>query len=273
MHDSTADSRAIRALRWGATTLLPLLLMACHTAADHDADAGKDATPIAWHDARQMVLVTSTDWDASDGSLQRFKRDAEDAPWHAIGTSTPVTLGRNGTAWGLGLHPTQPEGPRKQEGDGRAPAGAFAVGIAFGYGEAADTGLAYTPMDIDDWCIDVNESPLYNRIVNTGDVGEAAIEGSTEPMRRDLHADGDVRYKLGFVIDHNPQAIPGGGSCIFAHLWRQPGETTSGCTAMEEPAMLELLAWLDPGRKPVFVLLPKSEHARLATAWGLPPVD
>src|SRR5690606_10662630 len=100
--------------------------------------------------------------------------------------------------------------------------------------------------------------------------GEAAIEGSTEPMRRDLHHDGDVRYKLGFVIQHNPGNVSGGGSCIFAHLWQQPGETTAGCTAMDEPAMQALLAWLDPANKPVFGLRRRAEHQRLAAAGALP---
>lgn len=250
-----------------AAWLLPtaLLLGACvHT-------PGRSPTPaagMAWDDARQLVLVTSADWNAVAGELRRFERDGDG--WRAIGAATPVTLGRNGTAWGLGLHPAQAGGPQKREGDGRAPAGVFALGVAFGYGDSTETALAYQPMDVGDWCIDISDSPLYNRIVNRREVGEAAVEGSTEPMRRDLHEDGDVRYKLGFVIAHNPDAVPGGGSCIFAHLWREPGEATAGCTAMDEPAMRELLAWLDPAQAPVFVLLPVAERERLRAEWKLP---
>jgi L,D-peptidoglycan transpeptidase YkuD (ErfK/YbiS/YcfS/YnhG family) len=125
-------------------------------------------------------------------------------------------------------------------------------------------------MDIDDWCIDLPASPLYNRLVNARDVGADAVAGSTEPMRLDLRHPGDVRYARGFVIAHNPDAVPGAGSCIFAHLWRQPGETTAGCTAMAAPAMQALLEWLDPAQRPLFVLLPAAEHARLAGEWGLP---
>lgn len=245
-----------------AVLVLVLALSACrHGAQRSDAPA--------WAGARQMVLVTSAGWDATGGTLRRFERDAG-STWRQIGETTPVMLGRNGSAWGLGLHSPQSDGPQKREGDGRAPAGAFSIGIAFGYGEGADTALRYTAMDVDDWCIDVDGSPLYNRIVDARDVGEAAVEGSTEPMRRDLHADGDVRYKLGFVVEHNPRAMAGGGSCIFAHLWRKPGETTAGCTAMAEPAMLELLSWLDPALEPVFVLLPEAEYHRLTAAWDLP---
>lgn len=227
---------------------------------------------LPWDDARQLVLVTCDGWDSPLGRLRRYERDAGGA-WRQVGDAAEVTLGRNGSGWGIGLHPDQAGGPRKQEGDGRAPAGVFAIGPAFGYEAGARTGLPYRQMDADDWCIDVPGSPLYNHIVNAKETGREAVEGPTEPMRRDLHADGDIRYRLGFVIGHNPQAVAGKGSCIFAHLWRAPGEATAGCTAMAEPAMLELLAWLDPARRPVFVLLPEAVHRRLAASWNLPTPD
>lgn len=245
--------------------LLTLALAACA-----GPSVQVDGDDIAWRDARQLVLVTSAGWDADHGKLQRYERGADDGAWREVGRPVPVMLGRNGSAWGLGLHPAQADGPGKREGDGRAPAGAFALGTAFGYDDDAATALPYRAMDIDDWCVDVDGSPLYNRIVNARDVGEAGVEGSTEPMRRDLHEGGDVRYRLGFVIEHNPDAASGAGSCIFAHLWRQPGEATAGCTAMDASAMQDLLGWLDPAAGPVFVLLPEAERTRLASAWRLP---
>jgi hypothetical protein len=39
---------------------------------------------------------------------------------------------------------------------------------------------------------------------------------------------------------------------------------------MTDTTMERLLGWLDPGKKPVFVLLPKTEYARLREAWNLP---
>jgi L,D-peptidoglycan transpeptidase YkuD (ErfK/YbiS/YcfS/YnhG family) len=224
---------------------------------------------IAWNEAQQLVLVITPDWNANHGTLRTFVRDGDD--WRAAAAAAPVTVGKAGSAWGLGLNTPQP-GVQKQEGDGRAPAGVFRIGTAFGYADAARTTLPYAAMQASDWCIDVSTSPLYNRIVDTDAVGKAAIEGSTEPMRRDLHADGDQRYKLGFVIEHNAQATPGGGSCIFAHLWKAPGEATAGCTAMDETVMRELLVWLDRRRHPVFVLLPEAEYARLKMDWRLPEV-
>jgi L,D-peptidoglycan transpeptidase YkuD (ErfK/YbiS/YcfS/YnhG family) len=118
--------------------------------------------------------------------------------------------------------------------------------------------------------MDVSGSPLYNRIVDSREVGDAAVAGSTEPMRLDLRTPGDQRYRIGFVIEHNASGRALGGSCIFAHLWKAPGQTTAGCTAMQDSAMRELLDWLDPRLEPVFVQLPEVEYHRLRSAWKLP---
>ena len=222
----------------------------------------------AWRQAQQLILVITPDWDASGGRMQTFERDGES--WRATESPMPVTVGRSGAGWGRGLHPAQAVGPQKREGDGKAPAGVFTLGEAFGYAAQHDTGLVYAPMRGSHYCIDVPASPLYNRIVDSDTVGAAAVAGSTEPMRRDLHADGDARYKEGFVIQHNPDNISGAGSCIFAHLWKAPGESTAGCTAMAEPVMDRLLGWLDEKRHPVFVLLPEAEYQRLRADWQLP---
>ena len=223
---------------------------------------------------RQLVVVTTPAWESTQGTLREFARDSG-GDWHQVGDPHAVVIGRAGAGWGAGVHAAPPDSvaagdPVKREGDGRAPAGIFAIGTAFGYAAQASTALPYAPMDAGDYCIDVPASPLYNRIVDAAEVGQAAIEGSTEPMRRDLHADGDQRYRLGFVIEHNAQAVPQAGSCIFAHLWKAPDAPTAGCTAMAPSTMEALLGWLDPAMQPRFVLLPEAEYAQLQDAWHLP---
>ena len=42
---------------------------------------------------------------------------------------------------------------------------------------------------------------------------------------------------------------------------------------MADPAMEALLAWLDPAREPVSVLLPVAEFHRLQTTWQLPALE
>ena len=135
--------------------------------------------PLQQENAQLIVVITS-DWDAPAGSLQRFERI--DGQWQSVASAFPVTVGKNGSAWGLGLHEPQAVGPRKEEGDGKAPAGVYDVGKAFGYAPALDTKLGYVPMTDTDWCVDVNDSPFYNQIVSTRAVGIDAVEGSSEPM-------------------------------------------------------------------------------------------
>jgi L,D-peptidoglycan transpeptidase YkuD (ErfK/YbiS/YcfS/YnhG family) len=225
-------------------------------------------TPAAWSVSRQMIVVTTDGWNADHGTLRAWVRDG--AQWKPEGATTDVTIGRHGSAWGIGLHPPQHDGPEKKEGDGRSPAGVFRVGEAFGYAESNPTALTYRGLTASDYCVDVDGSPYYNQLVDENKVGTKAIDGATEPMRRDLHFNGDHAYRIGFVIEHNAEGRKGKGSCIFAHLWKSPTSPTAGCTAMTDDAMERLLAWLDPAKKPVFVLLPKTEYARLRDAWNLP---
>lgn len=221
--------------------------------------------------AEQLVVVVTPDWNANQGRLQTFVRRG--GRWRAAAPAFAVALGRNGSAWGDGLNALQADGPQKREGDGRSPAGVFAIGTAFGYAGRIDSAMPYQPMRASHWCMDVPDSPLYNRIVDAAQVGADAVKGSSEPMRLDLRHDGDMRYREGFVIEHNARAVPGRGSCIFAHLWRTPGEATAGCTAMEPADMQRLLAWLDPRATPRFVLLPRAEYRRLQAAWALPALE
>ena len=227
----------------------------------------RPAMPLPWSTAQQMILVITPDWNSQHAVLQTFERTG--LGWRSTRAGTPVVIGKSGSAWGLGLHPAQ-HGPSKREGDGRSPAGVFALGTAFGYANSAQTSWPYAAMSADDYCVDVASSPLYNRIVDTSKASPAAVAGSTEPMRRDLHEHGDQAYKIGFVIEHNPQRVAGAGSCIFAHLWHSPDSGTAGCTAMAEPVLQALLAWLRPQDHPLFVLLPRDQYTRLKSAWNLP---
>ena len=261
---AAGENQAAAVAQQPATAAAAETLAAAENASEAPA---AQAEAARWRDAGQLVLVTTPDWNADHGKLRTFLR--KDGRWKAEGRAINVSIGRAGSAWGLGLHDRH-AGPRKREGDGRSPAGVFRLGTAFGYAGTLRTALPYAAMQATHYCVDVTSSPLYNRIVDTRDVGEAAVQGSTEPMRRDIHADGDVRYRAGFVIEHNPGNVPQGGSCIFAHLWRAPGEPTAGCTAMADADMEAMLEWLDADKAPRFVLLPRAPYARLAARWHLP---
>lgn len=215
----------------------------------------------------QLLLCIASDWDSPAGELQCFTRNA-DGNWQPDGQPLPVMLGRSGLAWGRGLHPLM-AGTAKQEGDGRAPAGVFAITALFGYAPAdaplpRAARLPYHPARPGLKCVDDPASGHYNCIVDAAGVpGDWA---SCEDMLRD-----DRRYELGAVVAHNMNPpVPGAGSCIFLHVWETPETPTSGCTAMALAPMQEIARWLDAARAPVLVQLPESEYARHQQAWGLP---
>ena len=232
------------------------------------AGAGPPATaggPIP-DETRQLVVVTTPRWDATTGELRRIERDGAGGAWRAVGAPVEVVVGRAGLGWGRGLHDAQPRGPQKREGDGRAPAGVFALTSAFGYAptDSAATGLPYVQATPDLECVDDVASVHYNRVLDRTTV-EPDWESHEEMRRR------DVLYRRGVVVAHNdgPPA-PGAGSCIFLHVWRGPGSTTSGCTAMPEDRLAEAMAWLDAASEPVLVQLPAAEYRRLRAPWALP---
>lgn len=227
----------------------------------------RHAAPVEGAD--QLVVVVTADWDASRGTLYMFERRAG---WHRVGPPAAVTVGRAGAAWGDGMHPRM-DGVQKREGDGRAPAGVFALGPAFGDVPRLPIRWPYNAMTATHVCIDVPSSPFYNRIVDARVVGAHAVAGATEPMRRDLLRTPDDRYRRGLVIEHNANARAGHGSCIFAHVWQAPDVPTAGCTAMSRATIERLLAWLEPARSPRFVLLPAPTYERLRSAWHLPRLD
>ncbi|MEO8810885.1 MAG: hypothetical protein ABI386_11630 [Rhodanobacter sp.] len=244
-----------------------LLLASCAAVVAGDPSA---AEANHWQQSNQLVLVTVADWNADRGTLRTFKRGGDG--WVAAGISAPVTIGRHGAGWGLGLNPSHGDGPLKHEGDGRSPAGVFRIGQVFGYAASATTSMPYRALSATDYCVDVVGATHYNRIVDTAVVGAAAVKGSTEPMRRDIHLNGDQHYRLGFEIEQNWQQKPGAGSCIFGHLWSSPTDTTVGCTAMAPAVMQSLVAWLKPQQKPIFVLLPQSAYLKVRDIWKLPVI-
>ncbi|MEO5830547.1 MAG: L,D-transpeptidase family protein [Rhodanobacter sp.] len=246
---------------------LVLVLAILGGCAAHDLK-GNETRP--WQSSRQLVLVTVADWNSDHGMLRTYTRGAHG--WAVAGVAASVTIGKAGAGWGLGLNAPQSGGPIKREGDNRSPAGVFRIGDTFGYARSVDTAMPYLALNATEYCVDVSGAAHYNRIVDANVVGLDAVKGSTEPMRRDLHANGDQRYRMGFVIEQNPQAKPQAGSCIFAHLWKSPTDATAGCTAMTPAVMQSLLAWLRPEDQPIFVLLPQHEYARLRAGWQLPAI-
>jgi L,D-peptidoglycan transpeptidase YkuD (ErfK/YbiS/YcfS/YnhG family) len=159
------------------------------------------------------------------------------------------TIGHQGLAWGTGEH----EGPApagfrtKREGDGCSPAGVFRIPFAFGMAPSAEgLRMPYTPLTPTIIGVDDPKSRYYNQVIDNTTV-ERDWDSNEAMMRH------DKLYELGAFIANNPKNVPGGGSCIFFHVWPGPGKGTAGCTAMDTFDLQRVLLWLDPEKHPCLV--------------------
>lgn len=220
--------------------------------------------------SRQLIVVTSDDWDAARARLERFERKG--TIWTSLGPAIAVVVGRQGMAWGIGLHGSHPEDeePVKAEGDGRAPAGVFALDKIFGDAKASEAGVATFPyMELTPSTEGVEDcaSRYYNRVVDAATVRDKDWK-SYESMLRP-----DNLYQWGVVVEHNWKAAPCSGSCIFLHIWRGAGLGTAGCTAMPHDQMESIVHWLDRLKVPLLVQMPAQTYESLRTKWRLPEAD
>jgi len=205
-------------------------------------------------DSRQHLVVITEGPGRIQGLLYRMQRvpgagsgaeGTDGGPsgdaWRQVGPPVVVVVGRSGV------------GPKK-EGDGRAPQGAFPLGPAFGYASEPppDVRIPYQAMVPGALCVDDTESAFYNLVLDPDTVPGAKDWTSAEVMRRDV-APGDDLYRFGVIVQYNPRRVPGAGSCIFLHVWRDSESPTAGCTAMAEENLLEVLRWLDPEAGPVLI--------------------
>ena len=216
--------------------------------------------------ARQLLVVTTPAWDSVSGTLRRYERRDARAPWRAVGAPVPIVVGQTGLAWGedgVGRR----RDPRKREGDGRAPAGRFTLGTAFGFAPPArmeSLRLPYLQLADDTECVDDSASVHYNTVIGRGEAGRVDWSSAERMRTIDL-------YRLGVVVRYNADPVRRGrGSCIFLHIWRAAGSPTAGCTAMPARDLETVVEWLDPARQPMLVQLPAAEYARLRRSWKLP---
>jgi L,D-peptidoglycan transpeptidase YkuD (ErfK/YbiS/YcfS/YnhG family) len=214
---------------------------------------------------RQLVVAVAPDGNSSTGRLQWFNRVGRD--WQAASPIYPVLFGKNGLAWGRGLHPAEPRGPQKVEKDKRAPAGVFAIGTIYTYDRALPEGADYpfhTITERDAW-IDDPTLPEYNRHVVI-DPANPPPWFASQRMRLN-----DPPHRWLIEIRHNADPpVAGAGSAIFFHIQRGPGRASAGCTVMPEPTIRRLIGWLRASAQPRYVLLTADEYRSRWAAWGLP---
>lgn len=212
---------------------------------------------------QQIILVTTDTWSTNTGTLSRFSW--QDNRWQQIEPSFPIMLGRNGLAWGQGLHNNPVGEVQKKEGDDKAPAGIFPLGTAFGYASKPLNGMKipYRAISTRDYYVDDVSSDVYNQWQHINKLEANTPKQhwrSFEKMRRD-----DLLYEYGMVIEHNSQpVIKHKGSAVFFHVWKAANMATSGCTSMSKQHMQQLLQWVDAKRNPLLIQLPIAELKTLS---------
>jgi len=181
---------------------------------------------------REAILVHPIKKNSNQATLSAWQK--QNNKWHRIVLVSAV-IGRNGLA----------AAGEKKEGDGKTPSGIYPLGPAFGYAPTLATGLPYRAAgNIDFWVDDV-KSLQYNQWVH----GSPAANSFERMKRR------DNLYQYGIVIGYNMHPIvPGAGSAIFMHVWRRYNSPTSGCVAINQRHLRQILHWLGQQYQPVIIL-------------------
>jgi L,D-peptidoglycan transpeptidase YkuD (ErfK/YbiS/YcfS/YnhG family) len=223
--------RARRVGALGCTVVLGLILVAC---------AVPDRLTVPIGDARQLVVVTSTTWSSTSGSLATYEKVG--SSWKAVAVGLPVRLGRNGF------------NAQHHEGDGTTPAGSFPIVGMMGRQPNPGVRFPYHQlMPGDCWISDV-ASPFYNWLVHATPCSSP---------NEDLYRIGAGAYRYTAITGYNMDPIvPGAGSAIFLHRYSYDAAghslPTSGCVSMTEPDLLAVLRWLDPAAHPRIVMGPEA---------------
>lgn len=221
---------------------------------------------IALDNSTQLLLVVADNWDAYRGVMTVFERESPKHVWQTKYDAIPVNLGKNGLAWGKGLHHNPNFGPLKKEGDKRSPAGIFALGAVFGhtnYQYLFHLKMPYLTITPSTQAIDDPNSKYYNSIVRPEEIKDidwvySEMMGLTP------------EYLRGVIVEHNVENTPEDGANIFLHIWQNPITSTSGCTAMSGDNMERIVHWLDPQQHPLLVQLPRDILNEVKDYWDLP---
>lgn len=215
----------------------------------------------------QCIVGIAADWNSSTVTLQLFEKHGH--TWKPVAKEWPGRLGKNGLVWGRGISPTPAGASLKKEGDGRSPAGVYRIGGAWGYAAKIRKfpALDYRQITSRDLWVEDPASPKYNCNVILDREPATAWE-KKQQMRQD-----DPVHALKLFIAHNapPKVVPGAGSSIFFHIWRNGGtKATAGCTTMDSTTLGWLISKIDPARRPLYVLLTKADYQKYRAAWKLP---
>jgi len=231
-----------------------IILLICFSACSSD---------MPWQDSRQCLVVVTEGWDSTAARIYQLER--HNGAWQEIRNFSGV-IGRNGMAWGRGLH-KPPEGEKQKiEGDGRTPAGIFALGSGFGKFPLRGLKWPYFQADSGHLCVDDPKSRYYNQIVHMSEISDPDWDSAEKLLLSPSKV-----YDLAFVIEQNSNPVQSGsGSAIFFHIWNARRSGTAGCVSVSNIAVRAMLYWLEPESNPIIVILPREQYEKYQDSWQLP---
>jgi L,D-peptidoglycan transpeptidase YkuD (ErfK/YbiS/YcfS/YnhG family) len=189
---------------------------------------------------RQVIVAHAAGYGTSIGTLETFQK--VNGAWQPVFGRLAARLGTKGFS------------DRKVEGDLTTPTGVYRIGGTM-YGIAGNPGLryGYHQLVADDYWNENTTSPGYNSFVHGTDPG-----GGSEKLWQV-----SPQYTYFAVIDYNIPVVaasPARGSGIFLHV--SAGRGTAGCLALDQPDLVKVLKWLDPGAAPRIVMAPDAVLGR-----------
>lgn len=184
--------------------------------------------------SQQVIVVSTNGYSSINAKVELYQKDGS---WKKIDSFSGV-VGLNGITFD------------KKEGDKKAPAGIFSLGIAFGKLDNPGTRLSYKKVNENDVWVDDPSSQFYNTLQQGPANGRW---NSAENLLRS-----DFLYDYAINIESNPSCTPGKGSAIFLHVWRGSGSGTYGCTAIPKDKLVFILQWLEPSKNPLIVQAPEN---------------
>jgi D-alanyl-D-alanine dipeptidase len=189
-----------------------------------------------------------------------------------VGHPFAARLGKNGLAWGLGLHSLVEKNNKnfrmknyRWEGDGRSPAGVYSLGATFGAGnelreQEYKKGNLYYPISEELQCIEDSLSPHYNQFVIDGSLGGHSLAGTKLPVlahdaitdsshkvdprtRHDKFLNWDP-FQLGVFVNQNSGPIKADGDLTLGEVRRAMYPNLG--KNMNDPAVQSELAAQEP---------------------------
>ncbi len=188
--------------------------------------AGVPAPPAG---TDQLVTVLVAGPGGTTGSLQAWQRSGNG--WTSALAPVTVRVGTQGVG-------------QTHEGLNRTPIGTFGLPSAFGRQANPGTRMPYRQIGDSDWWVSDPNSPQYNTYQHCAPGTCPFDEKDGENLGR-----AGTSYDYAIVIGYNTAPVrAGAGSAFFVHV--DAGIPSQGCVETPRNAVVALLKWLDPSRRP-----------------------